>query len=98
VVRRKTAQLLCARVKLFQLRDREINFVRQRFRFLAARSDVNQSQDYRSTVDVVSRRARNSPARIVKQLRVELGRFVQIIDLQDYSKKIRGTDDVSFRR
>jgi hypothetical protein len=46
----------------------------------------------------MTRRAQNSPARIVEQLGIKLGRLVEIIDLQDYSKKIGDGYDFSFRR
>jgi len=48
--------------------------------------DIDQRQNYGPAIEVVSRSARNSSAGVVKQFRIKLRGFVQIVDLQDYSK------------
>lgn len=82
----KASEFLRPRVDFIEIADREIDVIGERLRLFTTGNDVNQRQNYWTAIDVVSRRARNPSAGIVKQLRVKLSRFVEIVNLHYYSE------------
>ena len=88
VLRRKTVQLSGARIDFFEVAYREVNVVGERFRLFATSGDVDERQNYRAAIDVVSLSSRNHSPRIVKQLGIKISGFVQIVDLQNYAEEL----------
>ena len=50
---------------------------------------VDDRQNHRTAVEIVARAARYSAARVIKQLRIERRRFIQVRDLHSYSEQFR---------
>src|SRR6185295_3480906 len=86
VFSRETVQLARALVKRFDIVDREIDVVRQRYRFHvdnALSSYVDEGQNHWTTIDVMTGAARNSPPAIAEPLAVKLRGLVEIVHLQN---------------
>ena len=52
--RRKAVQFSCARINFFEVAYREVNVVGEWFRLFATGGDVDECQNYRTAIDVVS--------------------------------------------
>jgi F420-0:gamma-glutamyl ligase len=83
---RETAKIDGARINLLKIADSEIDIVRKRLGLLTPSRDVYQRENYGTAIYVVPRGSRNSSARIVKQLRIKLGRPIEVVNLKDYSE------------
>src|ERR1043165_4239208 len=86
VFSRKTLQLARAFVKRFDIVDREIDVVGQRLRLQVGgvlSGHVDKGQDHWTTIEVMTRATRNSPAAVAEQLAIKLLRLVEIVHLQN---------------
>ena len=86
VFSRKTLQLLRSLVDCFSVAHSEIDVIGQ-WLWLEARNafavNVDQRQNHRPTINVMTRGARNSPAAVAEQLSIKLFSLVEIVDLEN---------------
>src|SRR6185295_12447042 len=77
---RKTLQLARAFVECFDIRDGEIDVVGQRYWFhveSAFPGHIDEGQNHRTTIDVMTRATWNSPPAIAEQLAIKLFSLVE---------------------
>ena len=81
-------QLTRPRVNLLDVIDRKVDVVGIGFRLLATALRIHEREDDRAAVEVVAGSV-DPPSFRVQQLRVEVGRLVQIGHLQGHTEQLR---------
>src|SRR6267143_1165589 len=91
IVLRQAIEFLGSFIHLLEIADREIDVVRNWLWLKISGGNVDQRQNHRTAVEIVSRAARYPATGIVKQLSVERRRLIQVGYLQSYAEQFRNS-------
>src|SRR6267143_5537459 len=87
VLFRQTIQFLCSFIHLIEIAYREIDIVRNGLWLEISGRHIDERQNYRTAIEIMARTSRYPATLIIKQLRIECRRLIQVADLQNYSKQ-----------
>src|SRR5688572_16295119 len=97
IFRRETVQFARPLVHSIDVFDGKVNVIGKRLRFQIGNVlavDVDESQNHRAAIDVMTRSARNSAPAIAEQLAVELFSPIEIVDLENDSVECWGHREI----